>query len=890
METTSLKLVFIIAIMFPTANPVILKDHANCTLPFHQVSTDHMVPIRIDVTIQVKPRSILSGKTDITIIVKKPTTNITLHGHDLEIDMACTMIMRPGAKPKCREEDAVYKLWEVVYCSENETINLIFIDYISPGQYILHIEHFSLLDKNENVMIYLYSWKNEARWIVTNLYSSNAIRRLFPSWDNATIKEYLHITVIYDKPYMIFLNIPIQYSHDENNSRKTLFSDIYKTSTHSLTFLFISGLTTNIKQYDMNYLWNEPNATVALEYAHIVAFHTTLQFKWIINIVLSEIINKIDHIVLPTCPMKSAGRLELIVYREKDVTYKEGVDSPGKMIDIAKLVSYEMSRQLFVGIMNSHLNIEDKWFDEILASFYSFYIVDKIWLGKEMMELFVVQNLQTALDSDIYLELKPTIHKSKSDYGIDGLLYPLLYHKKAFALFRMLLNLLTPPKFDEIIKKYVHSRNTNFWTIVEEVYLEKYIKKCTIKEIMNSWLTEAHHLEMHFIRDYNKETVMYNPMYPNNAFNFKMPITFRTNLKFYFTVFWCGRNDINIFRGINSNYFFLVNTEQVGYYRVNYDSRNWLLLAEYLQSANSTPIAVLNRAQIVNDAFYFTTFWKMESQLFFDVIKFLNEESNYIVWHPMFNIFSYMSAFLKTPIGDSAKAKFLSILNSLLHRVGYEEREADREMTMPLRLLAIKWACEFGLEECRNAVAEKMIAYIHNSEQNIIARWTNWIHCIGMMNINTTILELIWQLNIQEENIEILESLSCIEDDITLLHFLQLMTNITYENNATKLSMGKIHRFIIKRHIEKQKILNYFLNNYFKIIDRFPNDFGTHDNLTLIADIIMNAHSQMTLSKIKIHITQNFDDHRLGINSRNMIEIRQEHILRQRRKFKIFEN
>lgn len=94
-----------------------------------------------------------------------------------------------------------------------------------------------------------------------------------------------------------------------------------------------------------------------------------------------------------------------------------------------------------------------------------------------------------------------------------------------------------------------------------------------------------------------------------------------------------------------------------GYYRVNYDSQNWLLLAAHLQFATSRPIPVLNRAQIVNDAFYFTTTGRMEPQLFFDVIKFLNNETSYIVWHPMFNILSYMSAFLKHPVGESAKVR-----------------------------------------------------------------------------------------------------------------------------------------------------------------------------------------------------------------------------------------
>lgn len=65
------------------------------------------------------------------------------------------------------------------------------------------------------------------------------------------------------------------------------------------------------------------------------------------------------------------------------------------------------------------------------------------------------------------------------------------------------------------------------------------------------------------------------------------------------------------------------------------------------------------------------------------------------------------------------QANFLIILNSVLRKVGYEERETDNEMTMPLRLLAIKWACEFGHEESKRATAEKLIAHIRNSEKNM---------------------------------------------------------------------------------------------------------------------------------------------------------------------------
>ncbi|XP_032687772.1 uncharacterized protein LOC116851948 [Odontomachus brunneus] len=899
METTSLKLLFIITMMFPAANHATWEDFMKHLHTCGQTSADQVAPISHDVTLKIKPeRNILSGKTDITIQVKLLTTNISLHAHNLEIDMACTMIMKPGTEPECREENAASKLLRITYCSENGITTLIFTDYILPGRYILHIEHFFLMDNNENKIIYPYTWNNESRWIVTNLYSSNAVRRLFPSWETTT-KQSFHMKMNYDKSYIAYLNIhntPTEHSYNKGNTQTTLFSNVYQTSINSLSFMFIDKRDLMINtNYDMNLLQQESNVTATLKYMQIFTLQTILHFKRVIKITLSEVINEINYVVLPICPMKSAGRFGLIAYREKDVTYKKGVDFPGKMIDIAKLVSYEMSRQLFISVMNSHLNIEDKWFDEILASFYSFYIVEKIWLTEQMMELFVVQNLQTALDSDIYLELKPIIHKSKSDYGIDGLLYPLLYHKKAFALIRMLVYLFTPQEFDEIIKRYVQSRNVNFWTIVEEVYPEIYSKRLrAIKEIMNSCLTEAHHPEMHIIRNYSDETATLQcntATFSKNISNFKIPFTylsftFTPDMQLHDAVFWCEGNETKSISFLDSNNFLLFNKEQFGYYRVNYDSRNWLLLATHLQSAAFTSIPVLNRAQIVNDAFYFTTVGKMDSRIFFKLIKFLNNEISYIVWYPMFNIFSYISAFLKLPIGDSTKTNFQIILNSVLRKVGYEERETDNTMTMPLRLLAIKWACEFGNKECRNAVAEKLIANIYNSEQNIFAQWTYRICCTG--NLNMTVSELIWQQGIREENIKILEHLMCIENENILIYYLELITNITYENNISKLPMGRLYRSVIKKHIEKQKVLNFFLDNYFQIIDRFPNEFGTHDNLTLIGDIVMNSHSDIVFGKINMRITKEFFGDKLRSSIEKLIGIRRSQISSQRRKFKMF--
>ncbi|XP_032687747.1 uncharacterized protein LOC116851925 [Odontomachus brunneus] len=279
----------------------------------------------------------------------------------------------------------------------------------------------------------------------------------------------------------------------------------------------------------------------------------------------------------------------------------------------------------------------------------------------------------------------------------------------------------------------------------------------------------------------------------------------------------------------------------------------------------------------------------MGLHVFFDVIKFLNKETSYIAWHPMFNIFSYMSTFLKFSVAEATKANFLDILNELLRNVGYEEDEGENEMTMPLRLLAIKWACELGHEKCRKAAAEKLFAYIYNSKQNIFARWTTWMFCTGMMDANKTLSNLIWQHGFEKGNMEILEHLTCIEDENILLHYLDLISIMRpNENNATKLSIEKLYRSIIKKHIGKKKVLNYFLNNYFEIIDRFPYNFYTHDNLTLLGDIFMNIHSDLILNKINIYVTKESFGNELYSKVRKLIKAKRELLLRQRRKFKAF--
>lgn len=74
------------------------------------------------------------------------------------------------------------------------------------------------------------------------------------------------------------------------------------------------------------------------------------------------------------------------------------------------------------------------------------------------------------------------------------------------------------------------------------------------------------------------------------------------------------------------------------YCRVNYDITNWQKIIRYLNSEEYSNIHVLNRAQIIDDAFTFVLKNQIHSSLFIDLINYLSRERDYVAWYPMFRV------------------------------------------------------------------------------------------------------------------------------------------------------------------------------------------------------------------------------------------------------------
>jgi len=77
--------------------------------------------------------------------------------------------------------------------------------------------------------------------------------------------------------------------------------------------------------------------------------------------------------------------------------------------------------------------------------------------------------------------------------------------------------------------------------------------------------------------------------------------------------------------------------------------QNWHKIIYYLKSGQYKNISVINRAKIIDDAFHLMMAHQLDVSIFWEVTNYLSQETNYVAWYPMIEVFEYMSIILPFP-------------------------------------------------------------------------------------------------------------------------------------------------------------------------------------------------------------------------------------------------
>lgn len=212
----------------------------------------------------------------------------------------------------------------------------------------------------------------------------------------------------------------------------------------------------------------------------------------------------------------------------------------------------------------------------------------------------------------------------------------------------------------------------------------------------------------------------------------------------------------------------LLNQQQTGYYRVQYDALNYKLLTHELTAGDFGRFHPISRSQLINDLFDFTKTNRLPDSLFLDLIGYLPKESEYTPWISASNAIAYLRKQLE---GTPEYPRFRNLIASLVLLpygvIGSADSSTDAHFTKYTRNVITNLACEFGVEACLvdtyKTLKNRLATGKFDSQNNRGIIYANGIRKANAAEVNA-VWEQFTKSNNSDERREILISLGNINN------------------------------------------------------------------------------------------------------------------------------
>ncbi|KAF2885918.1 hypothetical protein ILUMI_20255, partial [Ignelater luminosus] len=259
------------------------------------------------------------------------------------------------------------------------------------------------------------------------------------------------------------------------------------------------------------------------------------------------------------------------------------------------------------------------------------------------------------------------------------------------------------------------------------------------------------------------------------------------------------------------------------FYRINYDETNWKLITEFLNTHDINHIHVLNRAQLIDDAFTLADTGKLNYNIPLFLSTYMERE---VEWAPI-SAFSKALLLLNKMLAAQPEYNlFENYVNKSLSgaygHLGFLEGPHDQHSGKLIRISVLNWLCKVGHQECRTKSLNQVRAWKANNQSDITPNLETPVFCGAMRIGNSEDWEFLYQKFIKAVNrkqkFQLLIGLSCSENKNILNRFLDKVL----EDNST---LTFIERYSIFTSVSSAG--NIGLNTVFDYIDEHLESLKT---------------------------------------------------------------
>ncbi|KAG8575326.1 hypothetical protein GDO81_009519 [Engystomops pustulosus] len=616
-------------------------------------------------------------------------------------------------------------------------------ELLQPGKkYTLHTKFVGeLADDLAGFYRSEYVEDGETKIIATTQMQATAARKAFPCFDEPTLKATFSITLRHKLDYVALSNMNVLNVTTEQWQNEpwqiTKFEKSPKMSTYLVAFV-VSQFKADGDQ--LIKIWGRKKAIEDEnqgEYALNVTLPILEFFETYYNAPYP--LPKSDQVAIPDF---SAGAMEnwgLIIYRETALLYDNRESSINNKERVLEVISHELAHQWFGNLVTIRW-WNDLWLNEGFASYVEYLGADHAEPTWNIKDLTVPYDTHRVMAVDALTSSHPLTSKEEdvnTPAEISAFFDSITYSKGA-AVIRMLSSFLTEELFVEGLRTYLsqfaynNTVYTDLWNHLQAaIDKNNFQLENKIEDIMNTWIlqmgfpvitidtTRGLVQQQHFLLD--PKAVVTQP----SQFNYTwiVPITYitRTSLQNHF---WLKQHsDVHTPFDLSGqgNNWLLANINVTGYYRVNYDDGNWDRLLQQLNTDLSA-IPVINRAQIIDDAFNLARAEIINTTRALETTRFLTKEVEYMPWQAALNSLSYFTQmFDRTEVYGPMKAYMKQQVTPLFD---YFKNKTNDWNIRPATLQdqyseinAVSMACSYGIREC-GELATRLFNLWKNSNVN----------------------------------------------------------------------------------------------------------------------------------------------------------------------------
>lgn len=582
--------------------------------------------------------------------------------------------------------------------------------------------------------------------VATSQMQAPYARKAFPCFDEPAMKAVFNVSVIHSRDTVALSNGKETAVEDTvidgESVRITTFEPTARMSTYLLAFIVCDFAHIHSTQKDVLIrIWARRKAIDNRmgDYALNVTGPILEFYERYYNAAYP--LSKSDQIALPDF---NAGAMEnwgLVTYRETALLYDPIVSSIQNKERVLSVIAHELAHMWFGNLVTVRW-WNDLWLNEGFASYVEYLGADYAEPTWNIKDDIVVSDMQRAFGVDALASSHPLscAEDEVSTPAQISEMFSTISYSKGAAVLRMLSEFLSEAVFAKGLSSYLNTFAfgntvyTDLWDHLQQAAQSTPGVEIphTVHEIMNRWTLQMGFpvvtidtrtgsiSQKHFLLD--PDSVVERP----SQFNYTwfVPIKWMKSGVEQQQFWLLHQTDSNTQMKVSGNNWILANTNVSGYFRVNYDANNWDRLISLLSSNHKT-LSVMNRAQIIDDAFNLARAKIINTTLALKTTKYLSKETDYIPWDvAMKNLYYYTLMFERTEVYGALKSYLKKQIQPL-----YEHFKVmtDNWTKVPTghsdqynQKTAISVGCWVDVEGCRELTKSWFRQWMENPAHNPI--------------------------------------------------------------------------------------------------------------------------------------------------------------------------